>query len=263
MKWEHRCSLDWLRERQKYLTASDVCKLVPMTSTGRARKVTDDDYLKVMASKMVELDEEDCVSYGAAARGHLMEPFAITALNNMLVNLEGDKATTFYWWDDKIVSKGGHLVGCDDETPMTLAFSPDAANVSMSQFDSGKPITEIAEVKSYSPDHHLLTAYTPKRLIKERWQIAVAMATLPSIEVGRLVLFNPKMRERRLFMIEYDRDDLKDEITNVFAVWHRWQMFILTGPLTERPTSEGIWTKDTPTEERIAKVIEDRQRLNP
>lgn len=257
MKWEHRCSLDWLRERQRYLTASDVRKLVPVTSTGRTRKVTEDDYLKVMASKMVELDEEDCVSYGAAARGHLMEPFAVTALNNMLVNLEGEEATTFYWWDDKIVPRD------DGDWPMHLAFSPDAADVSMSQFDSGKPITEIAEVKSYSPDHHLAVAYTPKERIEERWQIAVAMTVMPTIEVGRLVLFNPRMTERRLFMIEYGRDELRQEMTHVYDVYQEWNRFVAEGPLTRRPISGGLWTADTPTEGRIAKVIEDRQRLNP
>lgn len=258
MKWEHRCSLDWLRERQEYLTASDVRKLVPVTNTGRARKVTEDDYIKVMAGKMVELNEEDCVSYGAAARGHLMEPFAVTALNNMLHELEGEEATTFYWWDDRIVPRDGK-----DWHPMPLAFSPDAADVSMSQFDSGKPITEIAEVKSYSPDHHLAVAYTPKERIEERWQIAVAMAVVPTIEVGRLVLFNPRMKKRRLFMIEYGRDELKQEMMHVFAVYHEWRKFVTEGPLTKRPTSGGLWTADTPTEVRIVKVIEDRQRLNP
>ena len=77
MDWKHKCSLDWLRERQRYLTATDVKSLIPVTKTGRPRKITDMERLKVRASKMVTLTEEDCWSYGAAARGHLLEPYAI------------------------------------------------------------------------------------------------------------------------------------------------------------------------------------------
>ena len=87
MNWEHKCSLEWLLERQKYLTASDIKSLVPVTRTGRPRKVDDEAYFRVLASKLTKLTSEDCWSFGAAARGHILEPYAIDALNVMLLQM--------------------------------------------------------------------------------------------------------------------------------------------------------------------------------
>lgn len=248
MKWEHRCSLDWLRERQQHLTASDVRALVPVTRTGRSRDVGDQEYIKVAASKMVELTEEDCLSFGAAARGHMLEPFAVDALNEILTEAQGPEHETFFWWDDKVLGDG------------TLAFSPDALDVPMGSKD--RP-TAIAEIKSYSAERHLHTAYLPKELIEERWQIATAMASCESIDHGYLVLFNPSMKSRRLFVITFDRDELREEIEAVLKVRDRWVDFWESGPLSRHMPNDGIWMKTSQDERSIIEEISESQRLNP
>lgn len=251
MKWEHKCDIDWLRSRQRYLTASDIKSLLPVTKTGRKRDVSEIDYLKVMASKMTTITEEDCMSYGAAARGHIMEPYAIDALNVILKEMYGDDAEQFYWWDDKLVSLNGRAI----------AFSPDAMDVPM-DIPSLAP-NAIAEVKSYDAAHHLAVAYTPKEQIEERWQIACAMALLDSIDHAYLVLFNPKMKYRKTFVIRFDRDELSKEIDIILKVEENWREFREHGPLTTMPPSGAIHSHHGGNEETIIEEVERRQQLNP
>lgn len=252
MKWEHKCSIDWLRERQRYLTASDIKSLLPVTKTGRKRDVGEQEYLKVMASKMTDITEEDCMSYGVMARGHILEPYAIDALNVMLVEKQGEEDhELFYWWDDLLVSKHGRAI----------AFSPDAMDIPM-----GDPTLvphAIAEIKSYDAARHLATAYLPKEQIEERWQIATSMALLDSIDHAYLVLYNPKMRMRKTFVIRYDRSDLKTEIDMILQVEANWREFRENGPLTKRPANGAFYSHHGGNEERIIREIEERQRLNP
>lgn len=252
MKWEHKCSLDWLIERQMYLTASDVRSLVPYTRTGRKRDVTEQEFLKVWAEKDMTLTEEDCMSYGAAARGHILEPYAIDALNGMLVEVQGEEDhELFYWWDDKLIHEPGRR----------LAFSPDAMDVPMGG-GHGSP-TAIAEVKSYAPAKHMATAYAQKDMIEERWQIATAMAACETIDHAYLVLFNPAMGTRRTFVIRFYRDELEEEIRAVLEVERQWNDFLVGGCIRKPLPSGGWWKRTDLTEGEIALEVESRQRLNP
>lgn len=208
MGWYHKTSIEWMRARQRYLTATDIKALLPVTKTGRNRKITDEDYLKVLANKMVEITEDDCVSTGAMARGHLLEPFAVDALNTLLEGKE-----FFYHWDDYVYP----------DEDLIMAFSPDAMNITVD--DKGSP-TAIAEIKSYNPERHIVTAFTDKMEIEERWQIAVAMAVEPNVERGYLVLFNPAMKFRKIYSIRYSREDLKEEIEKVLEVKEGWRDFL-------------------------------------
>lgn len=209
MNWVHKCSLDWLKGRQHHLTASDVRSLVPVTKAGRERKVTDDERLKVLASKLVELTEDDCMSYGVMARGHIMEPYALMLLKNE-VNHD------VYWWDDTLISKS--------DVEGSLAFSPDGLDVPM----GGNPCDArvIYEVKSYTPERHLSTAFTPKGLIEERWQIATAMAVLPGLTDAWLVLFCPKLTSNRMYAIHWKRDELACEIASIHKAEDEWLKFL-------------------------------------
>lgn len=247
MDWKHKCSLDWLKERQKYLTASDIKSLVPLTKTGRTRKVDDIDRLKILAKKQVELTEEDCWSYGAAARGHLLEPYAIDALNDWFMN-RGATRQMFFHWDDELIT-----LPCRD-----IAFSPDAMDIP--QLGDGAMPTMIAEVKCYSPDRHIATAFTEKSQIEERWQIATAMALLDTIEDAFLVLFNPSMRQNRLFVIRYTRSDLKKEIETILKIEVEWMLFETSGPLLPLSTTRGSEGLD---EADIIDELERAQRMNP
>lgn len=249
MEWKHKCSLDWLRERQMCLTATDIKSLIPVTKTGRPRKITDMDRLKVFAKKHVTLTEEDCWSYGVAARGHLLEPYAIDALNDYLIDVCGATKQEFFHWDDEVVRAPGSL----------LAFSPDAMDIP--QLHNPAAVAhKIAEVKSYAPDKHMITGFTPRNEIEERWQIATAMATLDSIEEAYLVLFNPSMRINRLFVIKYDRDDLSDEIKIVHEITGDYMDFLTSYWALPGGTATYGSTLD---ELEIIDELERAQRLNP
>ena len=248
MKWEHKCSLEWLKKRQLYLTASDVKLLVPVTKTGRPRKVTDDDRLKLLAEKRVCLTEEDCYSYGAAARGHILEPIAIKKANEALM-------TNYKWWDDKLV-----------ERPMrSIAYSPDAADVSMDEFiQNGKVITSLMEVKCYSNAKHIEVANTPINKLEERWQIATAMACDILIKDAMLVLYNPKLEtELSLFVTFIDRDDLLEEIDMVKEVESEWNRFTETEyPSLMLGRMKGIFCRYE-SEEEIYNSLYNNGNLNP
>jgi hypothetical protein len=245
MEWVHKCSLSWLKRRQSCLTASDVKQLVPYTATGRPRKITNETYLRVMAHKMVDLTEEDCISYGAAARGHLLEPLAVDALNTV------EHHETYYHWDDKIIIRG------------ELGFSPDAMTIEQTD-DIAKIMTEpklgIAEIKCYSDEKHLVTAYTDKKSLEERWQIATAMTVLTNIDHAKLVLFNPRMKFRKLFIIDYDRSELQDEIDVVNKIAADWHDFKISGFLSKKHIG---WNSVGGSEESIAKRLKLRPTLNP
>lgn len=248
MEWKHKCSLDWLRERQKYLTATDIKSLIPVTKTGRPRKITDMDRLKVWAKKQVTLTEEDCWSYGAAARGHLLEPYAIDALNDWLIDTGRVSRQTFFHWDDEVIHEPGSY----------LAFSPDAMDIpQLHNYDA--IVHQIAEVKCYSADKHVVTGYTPPNEIEERWQIATAMATLDTIEWAYLVLFNPSIDTCRLFVIPYSRNDLLAEIDAIRVVENEWNTFLddLSDPLEAYVSLDGL------DEAEIIDELERAQRLNP
>lgn len=241
MKWEHKCSLDWLKARQRYITASDIKNLLPVTKTGRPRKVTDLDRLKVLASKEVELTDEDTMSYGAMARGHILEPYAVEMFN-------GIRPQRFYHWDDFLVT-----MPCE-----SLAFSPDAMDIPMGE-DPTKA-TAIMEIKSYSPAQHLSVAYTPKAEIEERWQVASAMALLPNIEKAYLVLYNPGMM-RKMFIVQWDRDELADEIDMVREVVRDWDEFEAKRAYSFPP--DATWSGMGIDESTIVEDLERAKGLNP
>jgi len=243
MEWKHKCNIDWLYERQGYLTASSIKRLLPVTATGRPRKVTDVDRMKVWASSLVEIREEDCWSYGAAARGHLLEPYAVAELNDMLED------EVFFHWDDLVVTRPGRH----------LAFSPDAMNIPMTHKD-WSDVTAIAEVKSYSHEKHLSLAFTEKEKLEERWQIAAAMALMDDIKHAYLVLYDPSMPDYDTVAIRYDRDDLEDEIVTVLKVEKDWSDFMIKN---HSLPGDRILSTGMKSEDEIIEEIEARQRLNP
>ena len=220
-KWFHKCDLDWLKARQKCLTATDVKELLPFTKTGRKRTITDEHYLKVLAGKLVNLTEDDCISTGAAARGHILEPYAIDRYNKE----DFGSNTYLYHWDDVVITR--------DLKPYSLAFSPDAMNEIMyyeirrdnKRLWNGSDARVIGEVKSYSPERHLIAGCTPKDELEERWQIATAMAVCESIEEAYLLFYNPSMHDQ-LYIVDYDRADLINEIDTILEVEQNWLAWI-------------------------------------
>jgi len=253
-KWFHKCDLDWLRERQKYLTATDVKELLPFTRTGRKRTITDEHYLKILASKMVYLTESDCVSTGSAARGHILEPYAIDRYNKE----DYGSNTWLYHWDDIVVTR-------INPNRFSLAFSPDAMSYECSNSYLGKKsiaidgVKAIGEVKSYSPERHMIAGYTHKDDLEERWQIATAMAVCESIEEAYLLFYNPSMRNQ-LYIVDYDRVDLADEIEAVLEVEKNWLAWLSNFSKLDK---HYLVCGTGGEEEAIIHNIMKREELNP
>lgn len=218
--WRHTCSLAWLQARQRFLTATDVKELLPFTKTGRKRVVDDATYMKVFSRKLCSLSSSDCKSSGAAARGHILEPFAIEMFNRLY-----EKEELAFHWDDVIIT--------DPKRPaFGLAFSPDGLNVPMDyeirrtgdpvySFDQAFPPTRLYEVKSYGVDKHYLCGMADKMDLEEKWQIASAMVVCDTIEKAYLIFFNPSA-EYQMFVHCYSREDLEDEIKTIEQIEKDW-----------------------------------------
>ena len=120
-------------------------------------------------------------------------------------------------------------------------------------------IKVIGEVKSYSPERHMIAGYTPKDELEERWQIATAMAVCESIEEAYLLFYNPSMRNQ-LYIVDYDRADLADEIETVLEVEKKWLAWIANlGKLDKHY----LVTGRVDEEEDIIRGIMKREELNP
>lgn len=258
-KWQHKCSLEWLKARQKCLTASDVKSLLPVTRTGRKRTIDDENYLKVFAGKLVNLTEEDCISYGAAARGHVLEPYAVEMFNDSDIGIDYG---VFHHWDDVVFVRSNH-------NPFELGFSPDAMDIDVSQFMLGSSLDAmmvptsnvhaIAEVKCYQADHHMACAYTPKNLIEERWQLATAMAVCKTIKDAYLLFYNPSMKNQ-LYVVDYNRDDLAKEIEMVLEVEQNWLAWLSDFSKLDRCY---LLNGDEEREQEIIRRIAKSEELNP
>lgn len=248
MKFVHRCSIEWMRDRSQYLTASEIRKLVPFTAGGRKRKITDDMRLEVLANKMREIREDDCMSYGVMARGHLLEPYAIGSFN-----LISGVPNLLYHWDDRVLTRDG-----------VLGFSPDALDVpmDMSNEDAVEKATIVGEVKSYEAGRHLITAATDKSTLEERWQIATAMTVCKNANVAYLILYNPDMMKRDLQVIalKYKRDELDSELGIIEAVKEDWLDFLGRVDFDELDVLKG---SSYVKADDIYDYIKKNQELNP
>lgn len=256
MKWEHICSLEWMQERQRFLCASDVRKLVPVTKTGRPRKITDLDRLAIWGEKQRILTIDDCMSTGTAARGHELEAYAIEEFNNYAA--QRGWPVHLDHWDDVVVNIKGYSTN--------LAYSPDAMNVAQPigtvlSHNDGKADT-IGEVKSYSTERHLTALATPKMELEERWQIATAFAADPNLQYAWLIFYNPSLRENSLGIFDFDRALLQDEIDQVRVVSSEWTDFLKRAESMLK-SGDAFLAEVNQNEIEIINEFESTARLNP
>jgi len=213
--WYHEVSVPWLEARRTVLTATEIKKLVPEWK--RMLKKPGELSLGFAAlwGEKNSFDWPlDPASYGPAARGHWMEPFAIDEYND--ANRSG-----FRHWDDCIICRG------------VVGFSPDGMDIAQTSADvkldvvgsqlmsgSGDKMPApkaIIEVKSYEPAGHTKAVFTKKGERDEEMQIAVAFHVLPTLESATLLFFNPS-HPVPMYAEQYTRDDLVDKIIVVEAI---------------------------------------------
>lgn len=215
-KWNHTTNREWLQARRQCITATELAGFV--SSFKRSKPATRIKMAGLWAEKMSVLPPDPSSPSSEAARGHCLEPFAIEDLNR-------EAGSNYYHWDDCIII-GERGVG----------FSPDAMDIPQA-LDSvmlcvkDNKLTDcdgnvldmpcsIVEVKSYGVKNHVATSLSAKEKCDERWQIAVAMMILPSIEFGYLELYCPPINE--IVVKKYSRDDLKEEIDTLQSVLDFW-----------------------------------------
>ena len=224
MEWRHEVSIDWLKARRDVVTATELVGLksgfTKLTKAQSAGTKVAPAFAALWGQKHSNM-EPDPVSYGAAARGHFMESYAVEDY----VRATGKE---FYHWDDCIICNNG------------LGFSPDAMDIiqkypdvklevkrgSLESADGKREQVvmpkSILEIKSYGIDNHMKNMVVDKMSLKERYQIAVAMMVLPTIEEGTLVQYCPMLEEFSMFARTYTREELEDEINELSEILDVW-----------------------------------------
>jgi hypothetical protein len=224
MEWMHTVKREWLEARRSVITATECISLIStynkLTKKQKAGTELNPAFAALWGKKN-SVEELDPVSYGPAARGHIMEPYAVEEFNVHSVTME------MFHWDDAIICNNG------------LGFSPDALDIKQFEPDvykfniiQGKLVGEgsgvtypkpekVLEIKSYGAENHMKSINTRLTGLKERYQLAVAMAVCPSIEYGYLMFYNPACP------IGWDikvtkRSELEDEIELILGVSDVW-----------------------------------------
>lgn len=228
MDWRHEVDAGWALTRKRFLTASDIVSLIPAY---KALKKKDPSFSRVLSSQFAGKIGEKCFaevetkSFNAAARGHVLEPYAVDEFNNLAKqNLLGGVCTMFHW-DDIVVSRQYDL----------MAFSPDAMSLpqptteNLLVFDKRNKLlntlngnegfpspSEILEIKSYGAKHHAQCCAAKKMDLEERWQVAHAMAVCATVNAAYIMFYDPCERlvnyVPQIHVVKYNRSELASEI---------------------------------------------------
>ena len=268
MDWRHEVDAGWALTRKRFLTASDIVSLIPAY---KSLKKKDPSFSRVLSSQFAGKIGEKCFaevdtkSFNAAARGHVMEPYAVDEFNNMAKQKQFgcacSCACTMFHWDDIVVSRQYDLI----------AFSPDAMSVSQPTAENllvadnnnktlktlngneGFPSpSEILEIKSYGAKHHAQCCATKKMDLEERWQVATAMAVCDTVSTAYIMFYDPGERlldyVPQIHVVRYDRSELASEIGTCYGIANAYaqqlELFrksIVDGFDCQLKTEKDIW----------------------
>lgn len=261
MLWQHKASLAWLTARSGFITASDVESIIPYTATGKKRDTTD-AMMSIYARRHARVIEGSEISTGAAARGHILEPYAVDEFNEITKPHKWMSSLTvppMHHWDDILVA----------DTSRGIAFSPDALSIApppRSQMQAGVVLhkgwlpsnTTMMEIKSYSAERHFKAMMTTSDKLKERWQIAHAMLVCSDIRHAWLCFYNPST-DHPIHVKLYERADLADEMSEIEEALAEYRRF------EEKMDAYTENWKGTAcvTEEEIIKRETEKNRINP
>lgn len=205
-RWTHEVSADWLKARQAVLTATDVAGLMPEYK--RYLKAHDPGkispgFAALWAQKHSTGEPDISSPSPAAARGHVMEPWAVSSWND-----QNEKQ--FYHWDDCIICNG------------IFGFSPDAMDSPQMTVDVTiesriMETVEIMEVKSYETPKHMKSVIMDKMDHEELMQLAMAFVVLPTLERATILWFCPDA-PISMHAETYTRDELHDQIRWIIEI---------------------------------------------
>lgn len=218
--WHHEVDPLWLEARRHALTATDIVNLLPEYK--RWVKAKDPDALppgfSALWCQKATDGFDDPSSYNAAARGHIMEPYAIADWNDQAM-------PQFEHWDDCIIIRNG------------VGFSPDAMTVPQYQvfpalgvskdgtklyrsdgsFEMQSPAM-IMEVKCYEPHNHMKALCVKDKLEhKEVMQIATAFYVLPKLQEAKILWYCPNA-PFPMHVETYSRDELEELLSTIDSI---------------------------------------------
>lgn len=228
MDWWHDTSRQWMEARRDVITASEIKSCLSAYNRATKEQKAGEVILPAFASLWMEKRSErhpDTGSRGAAARGHILEPYAVSDHNDNLPEL--DKRLFMYHWDDAIIKNGGcgwspDGLSVPQEIPgPSVRVGRDHLAVGSREFEYPLP-TAFIEVKSYEASNHAKKFLTRKDKLDERWQMAVAFHVLPSLQTGVLLFYS--IDTPYSFEQVYKRDELSEEIEQVAAMVELWNI---------------------------------------
>lgn len=247
--WRHEVSREWMQARKNFLTATELASCISAWKRITKRQLAGIDpfpaFAKLWAKKYSD-SEPDTWSKGPAARGHILEPYAVEDWN------KNCPKNSMYHWDDCMIA-----------TTLGLGWSPDALNIPQA---SSSPLlwrdgdaltdgkihyaslpTKFLEIKSYEPNKIIEARMKDKMKLDERWQIACGFWLLDTIEEANLLFYS--IDTPLSFYVTYTREDLHDELEQVSDMVRVWvdNMHILDNMLV----SDNNKFKRSVTEEQV------------
>lgn len=227
--WQHSVSLPWAMARKECLTASEAVGLLSSYKTAAKKGSIEDpipSFFELIAEK--RSDQEPMLdSYDAAARGHVLEPYAVQEYNANPD--EGHGSSRMFHWDDVLITNGpiGFSPDCMDIMPMPVPDAKYEYVGGILKGTSGRMYSmlprTILEIKSYSDRMHIKSLLTPKTDLKERYQVAFAMLVLPSISEAGICFYNPN-QEVGMFVKWFSASELVDEMADLAELISAWNM---------------------------------------
>lgn len=228
MDWKHESSLSWMLARRDVITASELRSCLSAYNKATKDQKAGNVLLPAFAALWLEkqaVKVPDTYSRGSAARGHILEPYAISDYNDNIQRL-GIDAPIMHHWDDAIVKRGG--VGWSPDG-MDIPQEVISASVTIDEsgtfqvgdrkFSAGAP-KEFIEVKSYEPTNHMKRFLTPKEKLDERWQMAVAFHVVDTMDKGIILFYS--IETDFTFQRTYMRDELSEEIEQIGNMVDLW-----------------------------------------
>ena len=223
-RWQHEVSAEWLKARQSVLTATEVAGLLPEYKRylkAGSPDVPTPGFSAIWCQKHSDVYLDTSSPSSAAARGHIMEPYAIEEWNRQA-------APTFYHWDDCVICNG--MFGFSPDGMQLPQMTNDARLevtsdgkflVAASQMHYDTP-TETMEIKSYDPAQHMKAIVEDRMEHKELMQLAMDFVVLPKLEATRILWFCPGA-PISMFTEKYSRDDLHDQIHWILEIGEVYQ----------------------------------------
>lgn len=213
INWQHEVSENWIKARRTVLTASEIRDLIPALKRYSKSGDVESFYGMWGDKHQTPLEEVTWAPSVDAARGHVMEPYAIHEYN------QANIGPMLSHWDDFIVIDQERHAG----------FSPDALDISQPdrgcKTDVANVVTRLAntmaEIKCYTPKRHIQMLYLDKDKHKERYQIAATMALCSSINNGYLIFYCPQS-DIPFHYKQYSRVELTPEIEQCNTIIDIW-----------------------------------------